>query len=29
MPIAAVELKKVALPEFGEPSVMPVVPYAT
>ena len=29
MPVAAVELKKVALPEFGEPSVMPVVPYAT
>ena len=29
MPVAAVELKKVALPEFGEPTVMPVVPYAT
>lgn len=29
MPVAAVELKKIALPEFGEPKVMPVVPYAT
>jgi hypothetical protein len=29
MPVDSVELKKVALPEFGEPSVMPVVPYAT
>ena len=29
MPVASVELKKVALPEFGEPTVMPVVPYAT
>ena len=29
MPVVSVELKKVALPEFGEPTVMPVVPYAT
>ncbi len=29
MPVAAVELKKVALPDFGEPTVMPVVPRAT
>ena len=26
MPVASVALKKVALPEFGEPTVMPVVP---
>ena len=29
MSVVSVELKKVALPEFGEPTVMPVVPYAT
>lgn len=29
MPVAAVELKKVALPEFGEPTVMPAIPYTT
>jgi hypothetical protein len=29
MPVASVALKKVELPEFGEPTVMPVVPYAT
>lgn len=29
MPVAAVELKKVALPEFGEPTIMPAVPLAT
>ena len=29
MPVASVALKNVALPEFGEPTVMPVVPYAT
>ncbi len=27
MPVASVALKQVALPEFGEPTVMPVVPY--
>jgi hypothetical protein len=29
MPVAAVESKKVALPEFGEPTMMPVVSHAT
>ena len=29
MPVASVALKQVALPEFGEPTVMPVVPHAT
>ena len=29
MPVASVALKQVALPEFGEPTVMPIVPYAT
>jgi len=28
MPVASVALKKVALPEFGEPTVMPVVSHA-
>jgi len=29
MPVASVALKRVELPEFGEPTVMPAVPYAT
>jgi len=29
MSVASVALKNVALPEFGEPTVMPLVPYAT
>ena len=29
MPVASVALKKVALPEFGEPTVMPKIPLAT
>ena len=29
MPVASVALKQVALPEFGEPTVMPTIPLAT
>ena len=29
MPVASVALKQVALPEFGEPTVMPKIPLAT